>query len=54
MNNDKLKVNISKTQIMVFATSKTRLNNLPTLKFGNINLEQVEHYTLGICFNWNG
>ena len=39
---------------MVFARSKTRLNNIPTFKFGNIDLEQVEDYIyLGICFNWN-
>ena len=38
---------------MVFSRSKTRLNNIPTFKFGNI--EQVEDYIyLGICFNWNG
>ena len=54
-NCNKLKVNISKTKIMVFARSKTRLNNIPTFKFGNIDLEQVEDYIyLGICFNWNG
>ena len=40
---------------MVFARSKTRLNNIPTFKFGNIDLEQVDDYIyLGICFNWNG
>ena len=40
---------------MVFARSKTRLNNIPTFKFGNIDFEQVEDYIyLGICFNWNG
>ena len=51
-NCNKLKVNISKTKIMVFARSKTRLNNIPTFKFGNIDLEQVEDYIyLGICFN---
>ena len=54
-NCNKLNVNISKTKIMVFASSKTRLNNLPTFKFGNIDLEQVDDYIyLGICFNWNG
>ena len=54
-NCNKLKVNISKTKSMVFARSKTRLNNIPTFKFGNIDLEQVEDYIyLGICFNWNG
>ena len=45
-NCNKLKVNISKTKIMVFATSKTRLNNIPTFKFGNINPEQVERIIL--------
>ena len=40
---------------MAFARSKTRLNNIPTFKFGNIDLEQVEDYIyLGVCFNWNG
>ena len=40
---------------MVLARSKTRLNNIPTFKFGNIDIEQVEDYTyLGIFFNWNG
>ena len=43
-NCNKLKVNISKTKIMVFARSKTRLNNIPTFKFGNIDLEQVDDY----------
>ena len=54
-NCNKLKVNISKTKSMVFARSKTRLNNIPTFKLGNIDLEQVDDYMyLGICFNWNG
>ena len=54
-NCNKLKVNISKTKIMVFARFKTWLNYIPTFKFGNIDLEQVEDYIyLGICFNWNG
>ena len=45
----------AKKKIMVFARSKTRLNNIPTFKFGNIGLEQVEdHIYLGVCFNWNG
>ena len=43
-NYNKLKVNISKTKIMVFTRYKTRLNNIPTFKFGNIDLEQVEDY----------
>ena len=40
---------------MVFARSKTRLRNLPTFKFGNLDLDLVDDYDyLGICFNWNG
>ena len=47
-----LRVNISKTKMMVFARSKTRLRNLPTFKFGNLDLDLVEDYVyLGICFN---
>ena len=50
-----LRVNIRKTKIMVFARSKTRLRNLPTFKFGNLDLDLVDDYVyLGICFNWNG
>ena len=46
---------ISKTKMMVFARSKTRHRNLPTLKFGNLDLDLVDDYVyLGICFNWNG
>ena len=34
---------------------KIRLRNLPTFKFVNLDLDQVEDYIyLGICFNWNG
>ena len=49
---NELKVNISKTNIMVFARSKTRLNNIPTatIKFGNIDLEQVEPFVLKLKF----
>ena len=47
-NCNKLKVNISKTKIMVFARSKTSLNNIPTFKFGNIDLEQVDDYISGM------
>ena len=51
----KLKVTISKTKMMVFATSKTRILNIRTYQFGNMDLDQVEDYTyMGICFNWNG
>ena len=43
------------TVIMVFARSKTRLRNLPTFKFGNLDLDLVDDYVyLDICFNWNG
>ena len=50
-----LRVNIRKTKIMVFARSKTRLRNLPTFKFGNLDLDLVDDYVyLDICFNWNG
>ena len=49
---NKLKVNISKTNMMIFARSKTRIL---AFKFGNTDLDQVEDYIyLGICFNWNG
>ena len=52
---NKLKVNISKTKMLVFARSKTRIRNIRTFKFGDMNLDQVEDYIyLGICFNWNG
>ena len=40
---------------MVLARSKTRLRNLPTFKFGNLDLDLVDDYVyLGIYFNWNG
>ena len=40
---------------MVFARSKTRLRNLPTFKFGNLDLDLVDDYVyFDICFNWNG
>ena len=36
------------------AWSKTRLRNLPTFKFANLDLDLVDDYVyLGICFNWN-
>ena len=48
---NKLKVNISKTKMLVFARSKTRIRNIRTFKFGDMNLDQVEDYIyLGICF----
>ena len=43
---NRLRVNI-KTQIMVFARSKTKLRNLPISKFGNFDLELVQ-----IIFIW--
>ena len=50
-----LRVNTRKTKIMVFARSKTRLRNLPTFKFGNLDLDLVDDYVyFDICFNWNG
>ena len=39
-----LRVNISKTKMMVFARSKTRLRNLPTFKFSNLDLDLVDDY----------
>ncbi|KAK2183495.1 hypothetical protein NP493_310g02027 [Ridgeia piscesae] len=51
---NKPNVNISKTRMMVFARSMTRIRNIRTFKFGNTDLDQVEDYIyLGICFNWN-
>ena len=51
-------VNTRKTKIMVFARSKTRLRNLPTFKFGNLDLDLVDenddYVYFDICFNWNG
>ena len=38
---NKLKINISKIQMMVFATSKTRIRNIRTFKFANTDLDQV-------------
>ena len=50
-----LRLTSEKTKIMVFARSRTRLRNLPTFKFGNLDLDLVDDYVyLGICFNWNG
>ena len=54
-NGNGLRVNISKTKMMIFARPKTRRRNLPTFKFGNLDLDLVDDYVyLGICFNWNG
>ena len=40
---------------MVLARANTRLHNLPTFKFGNLDLELVEDFIyVGIRFNWNG
>ena len=50
-----LKVNMTKTKVLVFSRSKIRLCKLRTLKFVKIILEQVDDYVyLGITFNWNG
>ena len=52
---NKLKVNISKTKMTVFARLKTRIRNIRTFTFCNTDLDQVKDYIyLGICFNWNG
>ncbi|KAK2192146.1 hypothetical protein NP493_37g02011 [Ridgeia piscesae] len=52
---NKLNVKISKTKIMVFARSKTKIRNIRTFTFGNTDLDQVDDYTyLGICYNWIG
>ena len=48
---NKLKVNISKTKSMVFARSKLKQNNMPTLKFGNIDPEQVEQIEIKLSFS---
>ena len=48
-----LKVNESKTKIMVF--SKGKIRKLSTLKLNNTELEVVFSYTfLGIIINYNG
>ena len=39
-----LRVNISKTKMMVIAMSRTWLRNLPTFKFGNLDLDLVDDY----------
>ena len=50
-----LRVNIRRKKNLVFALSKTRLRNLPTFKFGNLDLDLVDDYVyLDICFNLNG
>ena len=52
---NKLKVNSSKTKVLVFARSKCRVKNLPDFIFGDRILETVEDYVyLGVKFNWNG
>ena len=41
--------------MMVFPRSEIRIRNIPTFKFDNTDIDQVEDYMyLGICFNWNG
>jgi hypothetical protein len=52
---NKLKVNATKTKIMVLTRSKIRLRNLPAFMYGEDELERVEDYTyLGLNFSWNG
>ena len=49
----KLKINVTKTKIMIFSRGKIR--NLPDLMFGNSKIEVVFEYNyLGIIFNYNG
>ena len=49
----KLKINVTKTKIMIFSREKIR--NLPDLTFGNSKMEVVFEYNyLGIIFNYNG
>ena len=39
----------------IVTCGRTRLRNLPTFKFGNLDLDLADDYIyLGICFNWNG
>ena len=48
-----LKINISKTKVLVFSRGKIR--NLPSIMFGNNKLEVVFYYVyLGCTFNYNG
>ena len=52
---NQLSVNLSKTKVMVFTRSKSRLRNLANFKFGELYLERVDEYVyLGITFNYNG
>ena len=52
---NQLSVNISKTKVMVFTRSHSRLRNLANFKFGELYLERVDEYVyLGITFNYNG
>ena len=49
----KLKINVTKTKIMIFSRGKIR--NLPDLMFGNTKIEVVFEYNyLGIILNYNG
>jgi len=50
---NKLKVNISKTILLVVARSNKRIPNIRTFKCGNADLDPVKEYIyLSICFNW--
>ena len=52
---NQLSVYVSKTKVMVFTRSKSRLRNLANFKFGELCLERVNEYVyLGIIFNHNG
>ena len=49
----KLKINVTKTKIMIFSRGKVR--SLPDLMFGNSKIEVVFEYNyLGIILNYNG
>ena len=49
----KLKINVSKTKVLVFSRGYVRKN--PEFTFGNVKLEIVRDYQyLGLIFNYNG
>ncbi len=52
---NRLKVNETKTKIMVFTKSKARLKNVVNFTYGGSILDRVEEYCyLGVIFQWNG
>jgi hypothetical protein len=58
LNANKLSLNISKTQYMVFRTQRTKITHSKELSISGINLEFVEHAKfLGVyidyCFTWD-